>query len=183
MKLVLIILTVLESLLATMETKTLKSDFTLTISEGKSAPLSYAGSLTMQGAKFRLSAMGQEIAYDGLTLYAYSKDLDELTLSEPVETDLLMSNPFLFARALYKECEVAERKSGDGRTDIITLTPKQPQTGVTRFVLQVRDSLPQSGEVVEGTKTTRVVLRHPQYITSLESWTINAPSAYVNDLR
>lgn len=183
MQLLLILLTVLESLLTTMETRTLQANFTLTISENATQPLSYRGSLTMQGPKFLLNAMGQEMAYDGLTLYSYSQDLDELTLSEPTEADLLMTNPFLFARAIYKECNITERRSQDGKSDIITLTPRDQSLGIQRFVLSVRDGIPQSGEVVEGKKTTRVVLQNPKFIPTPPSWTVNHPNAYVNDLR
>lgn len=183
MQLLLILLTVLESFMTTMETKTLSADFTLTVTEGKNAPMTYPGSLTMQGAKFVIKAMGQEVAYDGLTLYSYSREMNELTLTEPREADLLESNPFLYARAIYKVCDVSERVASDGKTQIITLVPRQPQTGVGRFVLQIRDGLPISGEVVEGAKTTRVVLHNPQFIPSPASWVLTYPDAYVNDLR
>lgn len=183
MKVLLILLTVLETLLNTLETRTLQTDFTLTITEGAVQPMSYPGRLTMQGEKFLLSAMGQEMAYDGLTLYSYQADIEELTLSEPMAEELMMTNPFLFARALYKECHVSERKSKDGKSDIITLIPKNQSAGVQRMVMTVRDGLPQSGEIVEGKTTTRVVLSHPRWADGVTTWSINHPGVYINDLR
>ena len=50
----LIILTVLSSFLANLETKTLQSDFTATVAEDALSPMNYPGSLTMQGQLFKL---------------------------------------------------------------------------------------------------------------------------------
>ena len=72
MYLILTILTILSSFLTNLETKTLQSDFTVTVSEEVNAPMNYPGSLVMQGDRFRLSMFDIEAAYDGKTLYMYS---------------------------------------------------------------------------------------------------------------
>ena len=80
MKLLVIILTVLQSLLTTLEQKTLETDFTLTSAQsamGNDMPMSYEGSLRMQGKQFLLNMLSMEAAYDGKTLYMYTEDVDE----------------------------------------------------------------------------------------------------------
>ena len=74
MKCLLIILTVLQSLFAALEQKTLQSDFTITIADTQSAvaysqPMTYSGTLAMHGKQFILEMFGIEAAYDGNTLY------------------------------------------------------------------------------------------------------------------
>ena len=64
----LIILSVLTSFLSNLETKTLSSDFTVTVSEEVNAPLNYPGELTMNGECFLLDMFNIEAAYDGKTL-------------------------------------------------------------------------------------------------------------------
>ena len=181
---ILTILTVLSSFLANLETKTLQSDFTVTVSEEVNAPMNYPGSIVMSGRKFRLEMFALEAAYDGKTLYMYSAETDELTLSNPTEQELLESNPLLYAKALVPVCNVVERESGD--KTIITLTPKDQSIGINRFVLQIRtaDLIPLQLEIKEGKKTSSLKFKDPQFIPSKQEYKIVPDKdTYINDLR
>ena len=182
----LIILTILTSFLANLETKTLQSDFTVTVAEEVNAPLNYPGSFVMQGDKFRLEMLDIRAAYDGKTLYMYSEDTDELTLSNPTEQELLEVNPFLYAKALVPVCNVTERATGE--QTFVTLTPKDQSIGINRFVLKVRtaDLMPLSVELKEGKKITTLKLKEPKYVKNLQpsAFSIQADkNTFVNDMR
>ena len=184
MKLLTIILTVLSSFLANLETKTLRSDFTVTVAEEVNAPMNYPGTIVMNGRQFRLSMFNIEAAYDGKTLYMYAPETDELTLSNPTEQELVESNPLLFAQALVPACNFTERTS-DEQT-IITLTPKDQSIGINRFTLQVRtaDLIPLRVEIKEGKKSTTLKFNNPKFVTSKQNYTIKPDKdTYVNDLR
>lgn len=191
MKLLLIILTVLSSFLTSLETRTLQSDFTITVSEEVNAPMNYPGSLTMCGQSFLLKMFNLEAAYDGKTLYMYSPEIDELTLSNPTEQELVEANPFLYAKALVGVCNVVERPSSDGKQTIVTLTPKDRSIGIDRFTLRVRNEnlLPLSIEIKEGKKTSILKLKEPKFEVQgdkvqLTKYTIlPGTNTYVNDLR
>ena len=186
MQTLLIILTVLSSFLANLEQKTLQSDFTVTVSEEVNAPMNYPGTVTMHGRNFLLTMFGIEAAYDGKTMYMYSADTDELTLSNPTNEELQQANPFLYAQALVGVCNTTERANNDGSQTIITLTPKDQSIGINRFVLRVRnnDLLPLSVEIKEGKKTTTLKMKNPHYITTQPKYRIEAgASTYINDLR
>ena len=128
MKLLLIIFTVLQSLLAALEQKTLVSDFSISIAEQNTQPMTYTGDLTMHGKQFTLSMFAMDAAYDGNTLYIYSEDTEELTLSTPTEEELTQTNPFLYAQALLPICQYTEKVNGE-KTQI-TLTPNDPSAGI-----------------------------------------------------
>ena len=181
---ILTILTILSSFLTNLETKTLQSDFTVTVSEEVNAPMNYPGSIVMNGRQFRLSMFNIEAAYDGKTLYMYSPETDELTLTEPTEEELLESNPLLYAKALVPVCNVVERTSGE--QTIITLTPKDQSIGINRFTLQVRtaDLIPLKVEIKEGKKSTTLKFNNPKFVTTKQNYTIKPDKdTYVNDLR
>ena len=203
MKLLLIILTVLQSLLATLEQKTLVSDFTMTYTQSPIAnsqsPITYTGNLAMHGKQFSLSMFNMEAAYDGNTLYMYSDELEELSLSTPTEEELVQTNPFLYAQALLPVCQYAEKVIGD-KTQI-TLTPtsnsqsptanSQPpiannQSPIAKFILRVTTAtlLPVSAEIheTEGNITT-LRLTNPQYTDTAPDFVIEKEGVYVNDLR
>lgn len=184
MKLLFVILTVLQSLLATLEQNTLISDFSLSIAEQQSQPMTYSGNLSMHGKQFALSMFSIDAAYDGNTLYMYSEDTEELTLSSPTEEELMQTNPFLYAQALLPVCKYAEKVVGD-KTQI-TLTPNDQSAGITKFVLRVITTslLPTTVEIYEvGGKMTTLRLTNTHYTDEAQSFTIEKEGVFINDLR
>ena len=184
MKLLIITLTVLQSLFSTLEQKTLQSDFSITITQEQTQPMTYAGTLAMRDQKFTLEFIGIEAAYDGQTLYMYSEDTEELTLSTPTEEELIQTNPFLYARALLPLCEYAEKAVGD-KTQI-TLTPRDQSLGINKFVLRLVTTtlLPVAAEIHESDgKVTTLRLNNPEYKNECPKFSIEKPEAFINDLR
>jgi hypothetical protein len=184
MKLLIITLTILQSLFSTLEQKTLQSDFSITITQEQTQPMTYAGTLAMRDQKFALEFIGIEAAYDGQTLYMYSEDTEELTLSTPTEEELIQTNPFLYARALLPLCEYAEKAVGD-KTQI-TLTPRDQSLGINKFVLRLVTTtlLPVAAEIHESDgKVTTLRLNNPEYKNECPKFSIEKPEAFINDLR
>ena len=184
MKLLLITFTILQSLLATLEQNTLVSDFSLSVAEQQAQPMTYSGNLAMRGKQFTLSMFAMDAAYDGNTLYMYSEDTEELTLSTPTEEELIQTNPFLYAQALLPVCQYAEKVVGD-KTQI-TLTPNEQSAGITKFVLRVVSTslLPAAVEIHEaGGKTTTLRLTNARYTSESHFFVIEKEGAFVNDLR
>lgn len=188
MKLLLIILTILQSLLATLEQKTLVSDFTMTYTQSPIAnsqsPITYTGDLAIHGKQFTISMFAIEAAFDGNTLYMYSDDTEELTLSTPTEEELLQTNPFLYAQALLPVCQYTEKAVGD-KTQV-TLTPYEHAAGISKFVLRVTTTtlLPTSIEIhEENGKLTSLRFNNARYTDETPSFIIEKENAYINDLR
>ena len=184
MKLLIITFTILQSLFSTLEQKTLQSDFSITITQEQTQPMTYAGTLAMRDQKFALEFIGIEAAYDGQTLYMYSEDTEELTLSTPTEEELIQTNPFLYARALLPLCEYAEKAVGD-KTQI-TLTPRDQSLGINKFVLRLVTTtlLPVAAEIHESDgKVTTLRLNNPEYKNECPKFSIEKPEAFINDLR
>lgn len=184
MKLLVIIFTILQSLFAMLEEKTLVSDFSVSITDQQSQPMTYSGDLAMHGKQFKLSMFAMDAAYDGNTLYMYSEDMEELTLSIPTEEELTQTNPFLYAKALLPVCEYAEKVVGD-KTQI-TLTPNDQSAGVNKFVLRMVTTslLPSVVEIHEnGGKITTLRLNNAHYTEEPQSFVIEKEDAFVNDLR
>ena len=182
----LLIISILSSFLTNLETKTLQSDFVVTVAEEVNAPMNFPGTVTMNGKLFRLNMYNIQAAYDGKTMYMYSPETDELTLTNPTEQELLETNPLLYAKALVDVCNITERATGE--QTIVTLTPKDQSIGINRFVLKVRtaDLMPLSVELKEGKKMTTLKLKEPKYVKNLQpsAFSIQADkNTFVNDMR
>ena len=186
MKMLFVILTVLSAFLSNLETKTLQSDFTVTVAEEVNAPMNYPGTIVMCGDKFRLEMFALEAAYDGKTMYMYSGETDELTLSNPTEQELVEANPLLYAKALVPVCTVSERTTQDGKEAVIILTPKDQSIGINRFMLTVRiaELMPLSVSIKEGKKTSTLKLKEPKFINDKIEYVIKGDKdTYINDMR
>ena len=186
MKLLVIILSILSAFFANLEKKTLQSDFVVAVDEGQQGMAHYPGSVTMKGKLFTLTAAGIHAAYDGQTMYSYSEETEELTLTYPTEEELAETNPLLFAQAVADICTATEKTGKDSTQTIITLVPKDPTQGVDRFVLKIRraDLMPLQIEMREGTKTTTLRLTNPVFETKIPSFVIEPEeTTFVNDLR
>jgi len=184
----LVIVTILSSFLTNLETKTLQSDFTITVAEEINAPMNYPGTLIMQGRLFRLEMFNIEAAYDGRTMYMYSPETDELTLTNPTEQELVETNPLLYAKALVPVCNVTERTIANDPSPVtlITLTPKDQSIGINRFVLRVRnaDLMPLQIEIKEGKKTSTLKFKEPQFVADKQEYKIvPEKDTYINDMR
>lgn len=182
----LLILSVLTSFLTNLENKTLQSDFTITVNEEVNAPMNYPGTLTMRGSQFRLAMFNVDAAYDGKTLYMYSPETDELTLSNPTQEELTATNPFLYAKALVNVCNITERTAADGKQTIITLTPKDQSLGINRFVLRVQTDnlMPLQIDIKEGKKATTLKMKNPKFVATQPEYKITPDkSTYINDMR
>ena len=125
-----------------------------------------------------------EAAYDGSTLYMYSEDTEELTLTTPSEEELTQANPFLYAQALLPVCKQIEKTMGENTQ--ITLTPNDTSAGISKFVLRVVTTtvLPISAEIHEADgKITTLRLTKAQYTDTIPMFVIEKEGALVNDLR
>lgn len=184
MRLLFITLTILQSLLATLEQKTLVSDFAISIADQQVQPTTYTGDLAIHGKHFAINMFAIEAAFDGNTLYMYSDDTEELSLSTPTEEELLQTNPFLYAQALLPVCQYTEKAIGD-KTQV-TLTPYEHAAGISKFVLRVTTTtlLPTSIEIhEENGKLTSLRFNNARYTDETPSFIIEKENAYINDLR
>lgn len=191
----LILLSVLSTLLANLETHTLQSDISFSVQEQGQAALTSPGKVTMQGTYFIGTARGYEVAYNGSTFYFYDPDANELTLSHPSEEELMTTNPMLYARYLSQNGTVRETTNKDGSVTC-HLTPAQPE--LTRITIKIKDNKPLSVELKAPKRTISLRFKNPQYISSSvqqcasvqqqspsgeQQFSITKDGAYINDLR
>ena len=182
-----ILLSILQSLFALLGQKTMSTDFTITVQQQASQPISYTGTLTMHGEQFTLEAFGTQAAYDGKTLYMYNEDANELTLSAPTQEELYQANPLLFAKAMAEACDVNESTAKDITT--ITLVPKEP-VDIDKITLKVKpltsgkqDYAPVTITLKEGAQTTTVLFRNLKYSDELREYVLKPEGAFINDIR
>lgn len=180
-----LLLAVLTSFLTTLQSHRLQSDFSLTIAADKTQSMTYQGSFMMEGPLFRVTLLDMEAAYDGQTLYMYTEETKELTLSIPTEEELRQTNPFLYAQALLPESSVTETETKEGT--MITLVPNNLSAGISRFSLWIdRQNCPLRLEIKEQDRQTLLRLTNPKLTEAakdIEAFVIHKEGVFINDLR
>ncbi|MCM1093297.1 MAG: outer-membrane lipoprotein carrier protein LolA [Lachnospiraceae bacterium] len=82
-----------------------------------------AGTITIQGDKFRISSKEYSTWYDGKTQWSYSSAANEVNITEPTPEELTEINPFVIISSLRKSYNSAKVKSPAGFSKIM-LIPK-----------------------------------------------------------
>lgn len=180
---ILVFFTALTALFSNLETKTLQSDISLTMQVQGQAALTTPGKFVMHGEKFKGTARGYEVAYDGKTFYLYDPDTEELTLSYPSKDELVSTNPLLYARSLCEVSNVKESVNKDGTVTTIVLVPKGTPDKQMKVTVKVKGNTPLSVEIKEPQSTTTLRLKNAQYISTTPDFTIVKKDVYINDLR
>lgn len=180
------LLSVLQSLFALLGQKTMTTDFTITVQEHATQPVTYTGSLTMHGEQFILEAFGTQASFDGTTLYMYNIDANELTLSTPTRDELYQANPLLFAQAMADACQITEVTRQNMTS--LTFTPQERVaidliTMKVKYVEKTGEYIPTTIMLKEGLQTTTVHFRNLRYSDELREYVLKPIGAYINDVR
>lgn len=183
MKIALILLSSLLSFFGQLEKMTLQSDVQLTVTHQQNQPMTYVGTFALRGECFYLSMLSMEVAYDGQTLYVYSEDTQELTLSNPTQQELLETNPIILAKQIAQNSTITERVSGD--KTIYTIVPNDTKWQVNQCIVKIQTltMLPSQIQLYENERTTSLTFIMPTYSQEAMEFKIDKNDVFINDLR
>lgn len=86
------------------------------------------GSIQMQASKFRHQVDGQTIWFDGKTLWTLVKENEEVTVTQPTDSEIAKLNPYAFLSSAAKNYTAAFGTNTKSYYDL-RLTPKQKVAG------------------------------------------------------
>jgi outer membrane lipoprotein carrier protein len=122
--------------------QTIQSDFELVIENKRENKSSKSkGLVKIKGDKYYMESMGSKVYFDGKTLWSFMEDLNEVTISQPDQTDDdFVENPakiFTFYDRDFKYHLVGEAKMEEGwmyEIDLFPMTLDQPYSRIKVFV-------------------------------------------------
>lgn len=116
---------IITSTIAQAKTKAIKTNFTLSVSEKNSLNLqSTTGSFTIKGSKFILEMAEMKAWFDGKTQWAYSEQLNEVSITEPTIQELAEINPISIISAYKTKSSIQFSKTKSKENHIILMTSK-----------------------------------------------------------
>lgn len=110
--------------------KSLKASFEIQLSEpGAKSVSSQKGTLYLKGDKFKVEMPGQEIISDGKTQWFYTKDVNEVQITDykPNDNEISPTNIFTIYDRGFKYQWVEEKNENGQMVDVVELVPKAGQ--------------------------------------------------------
>ena len=146
------------------------------------------GSMTLSGDRFAFSSQEMCIWFDGKTLWSYSGNTNEVTLTEPTDEELQEVNPFAYIKAARIGFN-HKLISQNAAVNVVELTPKA-KSDVKKIVVTINKSsnLPSKIAVTSTSGDLVITLTATKIGKGLSDDTFrfkkaNFPNAVIVDLR
>ncbi len=182
---------VTDKLLSKLNTTSLQTDFSISITEPETQSLNYSGSLLTMGSKFNLRMLTVQAFYDGSTLWVYDRDIDEINISHPTSEELIESNPLLLIKLVRENCRLHFTDTfKDASQWSVDFYPNDKKSPVLKYTVQFnkKDLIPTKIIISEvQNKTTTIILSGQRYgVDTTGKFSLDVkkyPDAMINDLR
>ncbi|MFT7034679.1 MAG: outer membrane lipoprotein carrier protein [Cyclobacteriaceae bacterium] len=106
--------------------------------EEESIDEKFDGNITVKSGKYKLDMSGQKIFNDGVYVWTYLKDDNEVTISEydDTEEEITLSNIFSIYKEGYKYLFVETRENGT--LDIVDLVPEDREKSYFKIRMEIK---------------------------------------------
>ena len=106
--------------------------------EEESIDEKFEGKITVKGGKYKLEVSGQEIINDGVSVWTYSKDDNEVTISEydDTEEEITLTNIFSIYKEGFKYLYIETQENG--KLDIVDLVPDDQEKSYFKIRMEIK---------------------------------------------
>ena len=127
---------------------------------------SAAGTMAIDGKRFRVLSEVLDTWFDGTNQWSYSPSTGEVTLSVPTDEELQQVNPFVIINAFRRHYTTALKPKEEGsKHRVVLLKPKDETADITRVEVSVPDGYLYPARIVVWTSggetlainTTRII--------------------------
>ena len=114
---------IVEDMAFILQKNAVQTNFSMTVKQGSSTQ-KMSGAFVMQGNKFALNTSEMKVYFDGSTQWAYSPDINEVSISNPTEKELAETNPLAILSSYKAKSTIRfAKKQDDKSAHLISLTP------------------------------------------------------------
>ena len=113
----------LTDVLNQVKTTAIRTNFHLSVAQKGSRAMSSAGVFTLKGKKFMLEMEETKAWFDGKTQWAYVKQNNEVSITEPDEKELSETNPMAVLGNYKATCKISFSKTKSATENVIDLVP------------------------------------------------------------
>ena len=133
---------IISDLLINAKTNAIKTNFKLAMTE-KSSPHTQVstGAFTIKGNKFTLEMDAMKVFFDGKTQWAYVPQNNEVSITEPSESELAETNPMAILSGFKSKSNIQfSKKVKSAQYHCLEMLPKVKNKDITKIEVQVNKS-------------------------------------------
>ena len=129
---------VINKFIDSFRTEAIRSGFTLKVSEknGVNSQL-FSGTIVLRATQFYLETAEFTVWFDGKTQWAYFKESNEVSITEPTAEELAATNPVAIVSAFKSVSNIHFGKLKSQTNHIIELTPKNKKADFSKVEIQL----------------------------------------------
>lgn len=132
----------LELMMKKLESTAISTNFGMVVKDaGKEDLAKITGSVLIDGNRFKLKTNDLEVVFDGKTQYAYSPQINEVSITEPTEKELAEVNPLMLLERYKNNSRITLEKNKESTaTNNIVIVPKNKASDVKQIVVRISKS-------------------------------------------
>jgi len=129
---------VINNLLNSAKTNAIKTNFKLSVTEKNALnSQSNSGTFILKANKFVLEMDETKAWFDGKTQWAYMEQNNEVSITEPTDTELAQVNPMAILSGYKLKSNIRFGKSKSAQNYFVEMTPKQKNNDFTKIKVVV----------------------------------------------
>jgi len=122
-------------------TEAIRSGFTLKVSEKNGVnSQQFSGTIVLRANQFMLETDDLKVWFNGKTQWAYLKESNEVSITEPTAEEVAATNPIAIISAFKSVSNIQFSKLKSQTNHIIELTPKKKDTDFSKVEIQLHKS-------------------------------------------
>lgn len=132
---------VISDLISNIKTNAVRTNFNLVVSGKNNVnSQSNSGTFTMKANKFVVVMDEMKVWFDGKTQWAWVSQSNEVSITEPTETELADMNPLAILSAFKTKSKIGFSKTKSNLNYAIELIPKVKNTEINKVEVQINKS-------------------------------------------
>ena len=179
-------------ILAEVKKDAVKTDFILTFKGTKSGDNHSAkGTFILKDKKFRLEMDDVKVWFNGKTQWAFQPQMNEVSITEPSESELAETNPMAILSSFKNKCSIQFSKTKSTQFHLIEMKPKAKNDDIASIDVKVSKKGNTLQSIVinnkNGSRTELVLTNYQKKVAANDNTFIFNTSQFrgveINDLR
>ncbi len=129
----------LELMMKKLESTAISTNFGMVVKDANKDDLAkLSGTVLIDGNRFLLNTSDLQLVFDGKAQYAYSPQINEVTITEPTEKELAEVNPLMLLERYKNNSKIVfEKNKESAETNNIVILPKDKNSDVKQIVVRI----------------------------------------------
>jgi len=182
---------IIKDIITNIEKTVISADFLLKVTAAGGDTYDMSGKFVLKNEKFTVDMPEMKIWFDGKTMWNYSPQVNEVTITEPDKTEIASVNPLLFIKNVNQSCTKKIKETQSSKNQTIILVSKTTNVDFEKIELTVEKTTNNPVTIMIYGKNKSIIefnIKNQKIEKNIDNSVFtfnknNYKGVYVNDLR